>query len=68
VVELAGIIAANAPLSVRAAKAMVYQCAGRSRHDARELADKIYGPVYRSQDALEGPRAFADHRTPRWTG
>jgi enoyl-CoA hydratase/carnithine racemase len=68
VVELAGIIAANAPLSVRAAKAMVYQCAGRSRNEARQLADKIYAPVYGSQDALEGPRAVAEGRTPRWTG
>ena len=63
---LASAIAANAPLSVRAGKAMVYQCAGRSRREARVLADSIFAPVYESPDAIEGPRAFADGRTPRW--
>lgn len=67
-VELASAVAANAPLSVRAGKAMVYQCAGRPREEARILADSIYAPVYESQDALEGPRAFADRREPRWVG
>jgi enoyl-CoA hydratase/carnithine racemase len=66
VLELASAIAANAPLSVRAGKAMVYQCAGRPRGEARVLAEEIYAPVYRSPDAIEGPRAFADRRTPRW--
>ena len=66
--ELAETIAANAPLSVRAAKEMVYRAAvGRSDDDVA-AADAIWEPVYRSEDAQEGPRAFAERRAPRWKG
>ncbi len=66
VAEFASTIAANAPLSVRASKAMVYQCAGRPRHEARILAEEIFLPVYQSRDAIEGPLAFSERRTPTW--
>ena len=56
--ELAEPIAANAPLSVRAAKAMVYRVAVGRSADAYASADAIWEPVYRSEDAQEGPRAF----------
>lgn len=64
--DFASTIAANAPLSVRASKAMVYQCAGRPHREARLLADEIFVPVYQSRDAIQGPRAFSDRRTPTW--
>jgi len=60
-------IAANAPLSVRAAKRMVYRTAG-VREDAFEEADRIWEPVYLSEDAQEGPRSFSEKRAPRWKG
>ena len=62
--ELAATIAANAPLSVAAAKRTVYL----SQPDVYEEADAIWDPVYRSADAQEGPRAFRDGRTPDWRG
>jgi enoyl-CoA hydratase/carnithine racemase len=62
--QLARTIAANAPLSVRAAKATAYL----SRSDVYERAEEIWAPVYRSADAQEGPAAFRDKRTPVWTG
>jgi enoyl-CoA hydratase/carnithine racemase len=62
--ELAEGIAANAPLSVAAAKRTVYL--GRTAPYAE--ADAIWEPVYRSADAQEGPRAFAEKRAPRWQG
>nr|WP_218890636.1 enoyl-CoA hydratase-related protein [Actinomycetospora corticicola] len=62
--ELAARIAANAPLSVRAAKATAYL----SRPDVYERAEEIWAPVYRSSDAQEGPAAFRDKRAPVWTG
>ena len=61
-------IAANAPLSVAAAKAMVVAAARDAHRDRFEEADRIWEPVYRSDDAQEGPRAFREHRPPRWTG
>lgn len=59
-------IAANAPLSVRAAKAMVYATAELARTAAFEEADRLYEPVYLSDDAQEGPRAFKERRAPQW--
>ncbi len=66
--EMAETIAANAPLSVRAAKAMVYRGAvGRSSAELA-AADALWEPVYTSADAQEGPRAFREKRAPRWEG
>jgi enoyl-CoA hydratase/carnithine racemase len=62
--QLAETIAANAPLSVAAAKRTVYL----SQPDVYAQADAIWDPVYRSADAQEGPRAFRDGRTPDWQG
>lgn len=63
---LAGTLVANAPLSVRAAKAMVYAVAETGRSAAFDVAERIWQPVYLSRDAQEGPRAFAERRKPRW--
>jgi enoyl-CoA hydratase/carnithine racemase len=61
-------IAANAPLSVRAGKAMVYAMAERHRAAGYEEAERIWEPVYLSADAQEGPRAFSEKRQPVWQG
>ncbi|EHR53505.1 enoyl-CoA hydratase/carnithine racemase [Saccharomonospora amisosensis] len=61
-------IAANAPLSVLAAKATIYAAADRGWHDALDEADRIWEPVYLSEDAQEGPRAFREKRKPVWRG
>jgi enoyl-CoA hydratase/carnithine racemase len=66
--ELAEVIAANAPLSVRAAKATVYLAAEMDRRAAWVEAERLWEPVYLSEDAQEGPRAFRDGRSPRWQG
>jgi enoyl-CoA hydratase/carnithine racemase len=66
--ELAERIAANAPLSVQAAKRTVYLAAEHPLDEAYAEADRIWEPVYRSADAQEGPAAFRDKRRPVWTG
>lgn len=66
--SLAERIAANAPLSVLAAKRTVSLLTERSMAEAYEEADRIWRPVYLSNDAQEGPAAFREGRPPRWTG
>jgi enoyl-CoA hydratase/carnithine racemase len=61
-------IAANAPLSVQAAKRTAYLSAQLPLSESYEAAERIWAPVYRSRDAQEGPAAFRDKRTPVWTG
>jgi enoyl-CoA hydratase/carnithine racemase len=63
---LAEQIAANAPLSVKAAKAMVHALDGTTNDRAFATASAIWEPVYRSLDAQEGPAAFRDRRPPNW--
>jgi enoyl-CoA hydratase/carnithine racemase len=66
--RLARRIAANAPLSVRAAKRTVRLVAEHPLSAAYEEAERIWAPVYTSEDAQEGPAAFRDKRPPVWKG
>ena len=66
--ELAILIRSGAPLSVKAAKASI-----RATMDlgcARGLVEgkRLHEVVYASEDAIEGPRAFAEKRSPKWQG
>lgn len=65
---LAERIAANAPLSVAAAKKTVWLAAERPLREAFAEAERLWEPVYLSADAQEGPAAFREKRTPRWKG
>ena len=60
-------IAANAPLTVRAAKKMVYANAPEKLTGEFEYGDEIWAPVYTSNDGREGPLAFREKRAPNWT-
>lgn len=66
--RLAALIRDNAPLTVQAAKASF--AAGIDLGCERGLAraKEIHKPVYASEDAQEGPRAFAEKRAPKWLG
>lgn len=66
--RLAERIAGNAPLSVLAAKQTVRLVAELPLTEAYAAAERLWEPVYRSQDAQEGPRAFREKRPPRWQG
>jgi len=65
---LAANIQANAPLSVRAAKASLLAAMELSTGPGFERAQQIFALVYASEDAQEGPRAFAEKRKPVWKG
>jgi enoyl-CoA hydratase/carnithine racemase len=66
--EMARAIAANAPLTVKAARELVYLSTEMGRSAALRAAYPLFESVYLSEDAQEGPRAFAEKRAPRWTG
>lgn len=60
-------IAANAPLTVRAAKRMIYAGAPANLQGPFEYGDEIWASVYLSNDGKEGPLAFREKRAPNWT-
>jgi len=66
--ELAGHIASLAPLSVRAGVQMVRAQRAESVRLVADDAWRMWQPVYESEDAQEGPRAFAEKRAPVWRG
>lgn len=69
VMALATEIAGNAPLAVQASKRLAQRIVdGEIVGDAALWSANIaeLGVVFTSQDALEGPRAFAEKRAPVW--
>ena len=65
---LAERIAANAPLAVAASKQLIKAAAGSTPDEFYELQGPLMGTVFTSNDAKEGPKAFAEKRAPEWTG
>jgi enoyl-CoA hydratase len=65
---LAADLCAAAPLSVAATKAMIYETAGLDPKIALEAALVRFKPVFESEDAMEGMRAFRERRSPQWKG
>lgn len=65
---LAEAIGRNAPLSVLAAKRAVRAAAALGADEGFAAAKKNHEHVYASEDAQEGPRAFAEKRAPVWKG
>lgn len=60
-------LAANAPLSMRAAKAAIRAAVARTP-ELLIAAEKDVSACAYSSDALEGRRAFLDKRAPRFAG
>jgi enoyl-CoA hydratase len=65
---LANDILAGSPLFMRAVKEMVAMSTEVGNSEAIRNADRIFEPVYRSEDAIEGPLAFREKRKPVWRG
>ncbi|AEE68958.1 enoyl-CoA hydratase/isomerase [Bordetella pertussis] len=65
---LARAIRDNAPLSVACAKQSILAAMSVGCDAGLEMAWRIHRPAYESEDAEEGPRAFAEGRKPVWLG
>ncbi len=63
----AGRITANAPLAVQATKQSVLRGLAVDQREAYRIESELAATVFSSDDAKEGPKAFADKREPRWT-
>jgi enoyl-CoA hydratase len=66
--ELAGEVARNGPLALKASKRIVQSSADWADAEAWEKQGEIAGPVMASEDAREGAIAFAEKRDPQWRG
>jgi len=66
--DLARAVAANAPLSVAVGKRIIDESPGWAADDAFDRQTELASPVILSEDAREGVEAFAERRTPVWTG
>ncbi len=68
-IGLAERIAQNAPLAVAASKQLVRAASqGYDEEQLWEMQNPLMGSVFSSNDAKEGPTAFAEKRPPEWTG
>jgi enoyl-CoA hydratase len=65
---LAGRIVSNGPLAVAATKRIITESADWTMPEAWERQMAIMRPVFESEDAREGARAFAEKRAPVWRG
>ena len=61
-------ITANAPMAVQATKESVIRGLGGSLEEAYGVEAELSKRVFQSEDAKEGPKAFAEKRPPRWSG
>jgi enoyl-CoA hydratase len=66
--ELAELVAANGPLAVRAILRTIRDTEGMPEREAFKVEAEYGMAVFRSADAREGPRAFAEKRRPEFTG
>jgi len=66
--ELAELIAANGPLAVQAILRTIRETEAMPENDAFKIDAELGMAVFASDDAREGPRAFAEKRAPNFQG
>ena len=66
--RLAERVAKNAPLAVAASKELVKVTQGLTEDEFWAVQQPRQAAIFSSNDAKEGPRAFAEKRPPQWSG
>jgi len=66
--EIGAAISANGPVAVRAILRTMRETEGMPENEAFKVDAELGLAVFASADAKEGPRAFAEKRTPRFEG
>jgi len=66
--EIADTIAANGPLAVQTILKTIRDTEGMHEEEAFRIDAELGAAVFKSADAKEGPRAFAEKRAPKFTG
>ena len=66
--EIAEVVCSNGPLAVEAITRTLHECDGMELDDALRHEWEYGQAVFASNDAKEGPKAFAEKRTPNFTG
>jgi enoyl-CoA hydratase len=61
-------ITANAPLAVQATKESVLRCLAVDMKEAYKIESELSSGIFQTEDAKEGPKAFAEKRPPVWQG
>lgn len=66
--EIAEVISANGPVAVQAILETIRRSEGLHEEEAFRIDAELGAAVFKSADAKEGPRAFAEKRAPKFTG
>ncbi|MFT5572511.1 MAG: enoyl-CoA hydratase [Cryomorphaceae bacterium] len=66
--ELANTIKANGPMAVKLSKQVINSTTDWTSDSMMQKQLEIVTPIFTSNDAREGPTAFAEKRAPKWTG
>jgi enoyl-CoA hydratase/carnithine racemase len=66
--QIAGVICERGPLAVRAAKEAIRRGLDMPLDHGLALEDLLLGRLFATEDAKEGPRAFAEKRKPNYRG
>jgi enoyl-CoA hydratase len=64
--SIAEVIGRNGPLAIEAIKRSVRETEGLPEDEALKIELEIGWPIFATEDAQEGPRAFAEKRTPQF--
>src|SRR4029077_7659072 len=64
--EIADIVHSNSPLPVPGTRRATHKTLDLPLHEAEILAETFRERVVRTEDALEGPKAFMEKRAPVW--